>query len=377
VILDASVALQIIQSAGSSSASFTESVSGQLLGIDRVGRIEATASFPFMNKQAASADATDVAETSDVSQYDHHRQMLSVYHSTRYEASPVGWYHATAAPIVPWTQPSFIETQLSYQRTLPRSLALVYSAPQTALTSNLSFKAFRLTPAFMRLFASAQQTDAAGHKTHNAHSKGSFTLEALAREGISPADIFEVLEVQIKNSALLNAFLWNWEATQTAPAAKSSRFTAPTSAYAAASADLIGHPSLPFSMPPASGLNLNSDAPLTNHLTSLMVTLENLHHTHNRALSSWHRHLDNAQREHAASVQKKKLENAAAIAAGKEPIYPEASLTATASAEVAKVLAEEPSRYDMLLTLNQIEEEVEQMTTGANTGLVKAFLAKA
>jgi translation initiation factor 3 subunit H len=176
VEIDALVALKIVAHCRES---LPAPATGQVMGIDIQGTLHVTHSYPFT--ATSGLDQDDVQEGADIDQDGSGYQinMLKRLRQLNYDVNTVGWYRTADFNLF---EVGFIETQYGYQKTLPQSVALVYDPTQT---SNLSIKAYRLSPAFMALY-----------------SGGKFSLAHILEKKITSDSIFEKLPVKIHNTSL-------------------------------------------------------------------------------------------------------------------------------------------------------------------------------
>jgi translation initiation factor 3 subunit H len=152
-----------------------EGVTGQLLGLDIGKSLEVTNCFPF-------PDGDD--EDDDSYQLDMMKQLRTV----NVDYNTVGWYQS--AFLGSFLDANIVETQYSYQQHIPNSVCVVYDPFRTA-DGYLALKAYRLTEAFMGLFASQ-----------------SFGCKAFSSKDMDSRDIFEEIPIQVHNAHLVHGFLY-------------------------------------------------------------------------------------------------------------------------------------------------------------------------
>lgn len=152
-------------------------VSGQLLGMSREGEpiLEVTDMFPF------APALTDESE-----QDDYILEMLRCLRDVNVDHTAVGWYQSVSLDA--FLQPSFIESQASYQAELPNSCVLVYDHMRSA-QGVPSVRAFRLQDGFMRAWREAQKSG--GRVSHGLIAdlvKGGIVVELDVQIAVSAMD---------------------------------------------------------------------------------------------------------------------------------------------------------------------------------------------
>jgi hypothetical protein len=149
--------------------------------------------------------------------YEKHREV-------NVDSNTVGWYSSTY--LGSFLNEGTIETQFNYQERIKKCVVLIYDPLKTS-TGFLSLRAYRLTPAFMKLYKSKKFTKerfsfaifffflfffSFSSLLFNCSHELSFSL---VKSNVSLQDIFEEIPVKINNLHLVNAFLFDLEASRT------------------------------------------------------------------------------------------------------------------------------------------------------------------
>jgi translation initiation factor 3 subunit H len=154
---------------------------GSLLGMDVEGVQQVTNCYPL---PTMDDDFTD----KDMEAY--HINMLRMLREVNVDNNCVGWYQTTQ--LGSFFNQTFIETQYAYQLSLGQdAVVLVYDPMQTS-KSSVWLKAFRLTPAFMKM---------------KMLGRDAFGAKAVAQEKLTPADILEEVPVKLRASPIANCLL--------------------------------------------------------------------------------------------------------------------------------------------------------------------------
>merc|ERR1711871_1366591 len=161
-------------------------VTGQLLGLDFDATLEVTNCFPFPSRDDTGDYENDGA--------DYQFDMMRALRDVNVDNNTVGWYHSTY--LGSHITEELISTQYNYQENIPKCVCLIFDPMKTA-QGNLALKAVRLTDAFMKLYKG-----------------GDFSLDSILKAGVSADEIFEELEISVRNSNLIKAFLLQMEEPQ-------------------------------------------------------------------------------------------------------------------------------------------------------------------
>lgn len=180
VVLDSLVVLKIVKHA---KESFPDLVTGQLLGLEMDGILEATNSFPFPSR----------GEEDDGDEYgaNYQVEMMRQLKEVNMDSNTVGWYQSTY--LGTFLNKSMVETQFNYQDTIPKCVALVYD-PLQSTDDTFSLRAFRLTDAFMDLYR-----------------RGKFSQNILEEAGFSWSQVFEEVPITIHNPLLSSVYMYELE----------------------------------------------------------------------------------------------------------------------------------------------------------------------
>jgi len=180
VQLEALVVMKIIKHCNENLPEF---VTGQLLGLDFNATLEVTNCFPFPNR------GEDDEEETDASVAEYQIEMMRCLREVNVDSNAVGWYQSTY--MSSFVNDSMIESQFNYQMAIKKCVVVIYDPLMTTM-GLLSLKAFRLTNLFMHLYR---------NQSFSHH-------EIVAKSGLGFNDIFEEIKIEIKNSYLLNACLY-------------------------------------------------------------------------------------------------------------------------------------------------------------------------
>merc|ERR1712137_78830 len=299
--IDGLVVLKIIQHC---KRSLPDLVTGQLLGLGTQNVLEVTNCFPFPR---SSGD-----DTNNDSGASYQIDMMKYLREVNADSNTVGWYQSTY--LGSCLNESMIDFQYNYQTTIKKCVVIVYDPLQTT-QGTLSLKAYRLTESFMELYKAQ-----------------SFSQKSLDQARLSFNDIFEEVKIEVKNSTLSNAWLWDIEGS--------------------AAINSIG----------MNQLDLSGSAFLEKNLEVIIDYIDDLSAEQNK-YQLYQRQVGRQQMQ----LQKRKSENAARRLAG-EPELPEEELSKTGEA---------PSRLESMLITNQINNYCHQINRFAGRNLTKLYLFNA
>jgi len=178
VYLECMVALKIIQHCKQNSQS--ESVTGQLLGLDFNGQLEITDSFPLPLRQDDEEDRGSA----------HALEMMKCLRDV-VDNNTVGWYYSSFLEF--HINQFLLETQFSYQSQLASSVVLIYD-PLITSYGSLGFSAYRLSDKFMEL-----------------QSGPGFTKDSLVEHKFTFNDIFVNIPIRVRTFGLGEALLFQLE----------------------------------------------------------------------------------------------------------------------------------------------------------------------
>jgi translation initiation factor 3 subunit H len=306
VQLDGLVVLKIIKHCQDH---LPEIVTGQLLGLDiahagsKEVTLEVTNCFPFPTHTGEQDDDTDDAGA------EYQLKMMTHLREVNMDYNTVGWY--TSTYLGSFLSESLVDTQYNYQNTIRKCVVLVFDPVKTS-QGVLSLRAYRLTQAFMNMYADKQRN---------------FTKENLDNANITFNDIFEELPIHIHNSQLINALLYDMEG--------SDNLTAQFER-----------------------LNLGFGPFLEKNLEFLAESLDDLASEQSK-FQYYQKSVQRQQGQIAAHKQKKAAEG-----------------TTVEDDEIAQLFKpiQQPSRLESLLVTNQINKYCEQINKFAGTSFTKLFL---
>jgi len=167
VSLECLVVLKIIQHCRQSTQS--ETVTGQLLGLDIRSELEITDCFPLPLRHDDEEDRGSA----------HAMEMMKIIRDI-VDNNTVGWYYSGFLEV--HINQFLLDTQFSYQSLTNSSVVLIYD-PLTTSHGTLGFRAYRLNDAFMEL-----QRDPG------------FTKDSLATSKFTFNDIFVNIPINIRTS---------------------------------------------------------------------------------------------------------------------------------------------------------------------------------
>jgi translation initiation factor 3 subunit H len=144
------------------SSLFPSTATGFVVGMEKGTTMEVTNTFPFPSIDTATTDirendasALAAAAPRQKSNIAYQNEMIRHFKEVNVDANSVGWY--TSATMGNFVSLSFIENQYHFQKDNDKAVALVYDASKSS-QGNLTFRAFRLTPAFMTAYKEGKFT---------------------------------------------------------------------------------------------------------------------------------------------------------------------------------------------------------------------------
>ncbi|KAF9173467.1 hypothetical protein BGX21_000807 [Mortierella sp. AD011] len=325
VQLDAMVVLKIVKHCRESAPA---TVTGQLMGLDVNGVLEVTHSFPMPKNQ----------ESEDFEGSQYQLQMMRCLREVNVDDNSVGWYQSTN--MGNFMNQSLIEHQFEFQQALNKSVLIIHDVARSSM-GNLNLRALRLTPAFMKLYKEKK-----------------FTTEALAKAKLTFSNIFEELPITIRNTALLNALLFELETSDDSVEVSTSHLTTYKNSSNNTSNKSVLTPS--FDM-----LDLSLDPYVAKNLENLMDTIDE-HQQEQGNYAYWQRSVERENKKKAAYLANRKTENARRAQAGQAALPNE-------DVDSMFKLPAEPSRLDHLLISGQIDNYCKQINEFAGPTLGKLF----
>ncbi|KAF9208779.1 Eukaryotic translation initiation factor 3 subunit H [Haplosporangium sp. Z 27] len=327
VQLDAMVVLKIVKHCRESAPA---TVTGQLMGLDVNGVLEVTHSFPMPKNQ----------ESEDFEGSQYQLQMMRCLREVNVDDNSVGWYQSTN--MGNFMNQSLIDHQFEFQQALNKSVLIIHDVARSSM-GNLNLRALRLTPAFMKLYKEKK-----------------FTTEALAKAKLTFSNIFEELPITIRNTALLNALLFELETSDDTVEVSTSHLTT----YKNTSNSNINKSVL---TPSFDMLDLSLDPYIAKNLENLLDTVDE-HQQEQGNYAYWQRSVERENKKKAAYLANRKTENIRRAQAGQAPLPNE-------DVDAMFKLPAEPSRLDHLLISGQIDNYCKQINEFAGPTLGKLFAA--
>lgn len=172
VQIDGQVILKMISHARQN---YPSEITGVLLGLELENRLEVTNCFPHLSD---NEDAND----------EHQTQMQHALRKVNADDNTVGWY--VSSPLNRFWSQEMIGAHYSYQSVIASSVCLMVEPYRTG-SNHLKVRAYRLTEAFMKVYASQD-----------------FTHASFSQHGAFAEDILEEVPIQVHNSHLAHAFLY-------------------------------------------------------------------------------------------------------------------------------------------------------------------------
>ncbi|KAJ3227739.1 Eukaryotic translation initiation factor 3 subunit H, partial [Clydaea vesicula] len=337
--LDALVILKIIKHCRD-----VQGASGQLLGVDKNGLLEVTNSFPRIKNISNYDDYQD----DDQENYnaDDEIDYLRSLRQLNFDANTVGWYRA--CHLGNFWNTNFLDEAYKYQADSSQSVVLIYD-PAKMAQGNLSILAFRLTENFMKLYKEKK-----------------FSMESLQKNNLTPSTVLESLQIQIKNSHLLNTLLFELDEKTLLNSKNlinldeiksSSNKHNQSNNFVSDS----GFQSNFDHIENFDNLELDMENYMEKHLEYLTETLEE-HAQEQWRWHGWNRNVTKEYQKLNQQLQKKKYENQQRINQGQKPLYGEEDLKIKNlnQTQLQKVLNMEPSRLETLILNNQIDTYCKQ-----------------
>ncbi|KAF4572845.1 translation initiation factor 3 subunit H [Pleurotus pulmonarius] len=324
VQLDAMVVTKILKHARESNSTTAH---GLLLGLDLDGTLEVSNSFPLPHHVSDEDDKS----AKSVARYQ--ASMLRSLKEVQADDSVVGFYQATT--LGAFFNQTLLDTQAIHQEKLRHGgIIIVHDLSQTA-RGNASFRAFRLTSAFL-----------------DAYKKNNFSAASLINHRLTFSSILEEVALKVRTNPLLSSFL----GVLTEPT-RSEATDAPPSAAATSA------------LPPSCGVLDLGTSGVTRNLEQIIEGIDN-YRTEEGNLAYLLRQIARERSKADNHVAKRQEENATRIAQGLAPL-PEEDVN-----RLFKI-PPEPSRLESMLLLGQVDAYAKTLSSTASTGLVKMYAAKA
>jgi len=266
-------------------------VTGQLLGLDIGGLVEASDCFPLPVK-AATMSAEQTAE--------YQVDMMTRLREVRVDHNTVGWFITTLHG--QHLNDFLLETQAAYQADIPNAVVIVYD-PHLAAQGALAFCAYRLAPPLLAAYKARRPVT------------GSLAHEG----GLTSATLLEELPVRLCVDALQRALLL-WLADH----------------------DELGEQ--------FEAMDLSSGDAIKKGLETLLGCLGELQREQN-TLQQWQKSAARHEAQQRAFIEKRRVENAARRQRGETPLSEDVPDLELENPSLFRKLPE-PSRLEaMLLTL--------------------------
>lgn len=187
VQLDALVVFKIIKHC---TESLPDLVTGQLLGLDVDNTLEITNCFPFPNK--VNDDNNDELGAR------YQIEMMDRLRDINVDSNTIGWYQST---YLGFLNEPIIFTQFNYQKNIEDAVVIVYDPCRSQQSNGIALRAFRLSALFMSVFDASKP----------------LTPETVKEYGLTRADMFDELPIQVKSAPLVQTLLSELELPHNKP----------------------------------------------------------------------------------------------------------------------------------------------------------------
>jgi len=297
---------------------------GLILGLDLDGTLEVSNSFPLPNSSSDDEDRS----VKGVARFQ--AAMLRSLKEVQADDSVVGFYQAMT--LGSFFNQALVDTQAIHQERLRHGGVVIVHDMSQAARGNASFRAFRLTRAFL-----------------DAYKRNNFSTTSLISHRLTFSSILEEIPLKVRTNALLSSFI----GTLTEPSPSSTNDSLAMSSAA---------------LPPSfSTLNLGT-ASVSRNLEHIIEALDN-YKTEEGNLAYLQRQIARDKARADAHVAKRKEENAARVDQGLTPLPEE---------DVSRLfkIPPEPSRLESMLLLGKIDAYGKSLAETTGTGLVKMYAAK-
>ncbi|PFH54545.1 hypothetical protein AMATHDRAFT_52165 [Amanita thiersii Skay4041] len=324
VQLDGMVVAKIIKHAREAPSTTAH---GLLLGLDLDGTLEVSNSFPLPQHSGEDEDKS----AKMIARYQ--GSMLRSLKEVQADDSVVGFYQA--ATLGAFFNQSLIDTQAIHQEKLRHGgIVVVHDLSQTA-RGNASFRAFRLTAAFL-----------------SAYKKSSFSTSSLINHRLTFSSILEEVPLKIRTNPLLSSFLGTLTKSCRSPLS-----------------DATPDGMTELALPPSFSMLDSGTTGVTRNLEQIIEAIDN-YRTEEGNVAYLTRQIARERTRADNYVAKRKEESQARVAQGLAPL-PEEDVT-----RLFKI-PPEPSRLESMLLLGQIDGLAKSLAGTSSTGLVKMYGASA
>lgn len=326
VELDAIVVMKVIQHCADS---LPDSVTGALLGLDEAGVLRCTNAFPFPASLPTSATAADddasgaggnaaaaAAAAVEEASLEYQFQMMRCLRDVNVDSHAVGWYQSTF--LGSYLTQAMIDTQYQYQSQIKNAVVLIYD-PIKSNQGTVALQAFRLTPAFMHIYASRD-----------------YTKQSFEQRGLTFSSIFTEVPIRVHANILTQVLLRQLDG--------------------AAEVDTANHV-----------LSLNASSFLEKNLELLIESIDDL--TVEQSKFAKYAQITLRHTQLIATWQaRRRTENAARLARGEKPL---SETKEDAMAELNIKFPQEPSRLEALLLSRQLAGYCSALTDEAESSEAK------
>jgi translation initiation factor 3 subunit H len=261
---------------------------------------------------AAAAAAAAVEEASLEYQF----QMMRCLRDVNVDSHAVGWYQSTF--LGSYLTQAMIDTQYQYQSQIKNAVVLIYD-PIKSNQGTVALQAFRLTPAFMHIYASRD-----------------YTKQSFEQRGLTFSSIFTEVPIRVHANILTQVLLRQLDG--------------------AAEVDTANHV-----------LSLNASSFLEKNLELLIESIDDL--TVEQSKFAKYAQITLRHTQLIATWQaRRRTENAARLARGEKPL---SETKEDAMAELNIKFPQEPSRLEALLLSRQLAGYCSALTDEAESSEAK------
>ncbi|KZS96137.1 hypothetical protein SISNIDRAFT_473518 [Sistotremastrum niveocremeum HHB9708] len=316
----------------------SNNAAGLLLGLDLDGTLEVSNSFPLPTSQQAGDEEDKSTKFSGDDNCDAARyqaSMLRALKEVQVDDNVVGFYQTIS--LGAYLLPSIKDMQAVHQEKLRHGGVVVVHDVTQSSRGIASFRAFRLTKNF---------TDV--------QRKGKFNSQNLVEHGLTFSSVFEEIPVEVRKSALLNAFLGGLKEARLEPD------FSPRSALGVKEVRTLGSK--------YGVLDLNGPGQVNRNLEQVIERLDE-YKTEEGNVAYLTRQSAREKARAELYVQKRKEENAARVAQGLAPLPEE---------DVSRLfkIPGEPSRLESMLLLGQIDGYTRSLAVASSDVLVKTYATR-
>lgn len=265
---------------------------------------------------SASAAAAAANGASDDASMEYQFEMLRCLRDVNVDSHTVGWYQSTF--LGSYLTQAMIDTQYQYQSQIKNAVVLIYDPIKTN-QGTVALQAFRLTPAFMEIYASRD-----------------YTKQSFEQRGLTFSSIFTEVPIRVRANILTSVLLRQLDGS--------------------AEVDTANHV-----------LSLGASSFLEKNLELLIESIDDLTVEQGK-FAKYAQQTARQQQQIAGWLTRRRAENLARQARG-DRLLPETKEDAIA--ELNTKLPQEPSRLEALLLSRQLASYCSALTDEADSSEAK------